>query len=132
MQLSPLQRYNQSLIKLAVLLYQVDGKITLSEQDYLEEVIAGLTWQSPISITAFCNEAIHQAREAVDNDEAIEFIKEMSDDLNFDANHVVEVAMGITGVDGERNAKEAEILHYLTHKALAKELTHQEPVPEAG
>ncbi|MET1218972.1 MAG: TerB family tellurite resistance protein, partial [Glaciecola sp.] len=38
MQLSPLQRFNEALIKLSVLLYQIDGKITLSEQDYLEDV----------------------------------------------------------------------------------------------
>ena len=132
MQLSPLQRYNQSLIKLAVLLYQVDGKITLSEQDYLEGVISKMRWQSPISITAFCNEAIHLAREAVDNDEAVEFVRDMANDLNFDANHVVEVAMGITGIDGERSEREAEVLHYLTHKLLAKELTQQEPVPHAS
>ena len=132
MQLSPLQRYNQALIKLAVLLYQVDGKITLSEQDYLEEVISSMTWQSPISITAFCNEAIHLAREAVDNQETLEFIRDMANDLNFDANQVLEVAMGITGVDGERSEHEAEILHYLTHKLLAKELTQYEPVPQAS
>lgn len=132
MQLSPLQRYNQALIKLAVLLYQVDGKITLSEQDYLEEVITSMTWQSPISITAFCNEAIHLAREAVDNQEILEFIRDMANDLNFDANQVLEVAMGITGVDGERSEHEAEILHYLTHKLLAKELTQYEPVPQAS
>src|SRR6056300_1256349 len=100
MQLSPLQRFNESLIKLCVLLYQIDGKITLSEQDYLEQVIAELSWQSPISIEAFTNDAIHQARVAVDNDEALAFVKAMVDDLNFDAEKVVEVAMGITGIDG--------------------------------
>jgi tellurite resistance protein len=132
MQLSPLQRYNQALIKLAVLLYQVDGKITLSEQDYLDEVLNTLSWQSPISMTAFCNEAIHAAREAVDNREHLDFIRDLADDLNFDANRVVEVAMTITGVDGERSEHETEILHFLTHKVLAKELTAQESVPVAS
>jgi tellurite resistance protein len=132
MQLSPLQRYNQALIKLAVLLYQVDGRITLSEQDYLDEVLSTLSWQSPISMTAFCNEAIHAAREAVDNREHLDFIRDLADDLNFDANRVVEVAMTITGVDGERSEHETEILHFLTHKVLAKELTTQESVPVAS
>ncbi|MEE3222031.1 MAG: TerB family tellurite resistance protein, partial [Pseudomonadota bacterium] len=35
MQLSEQQSFNQALIKLSVLLYQVDGMVTLSEQDYL-------------------------------------------------------------------------------------------------
>ncbi|MCP3428859.1 TerB family tellurite resistance protein [Opacimonas viscosa] len=128
MQLSPLQRFNESLIKLSVLLYQIDGKITLSEQDYLEDVIADLTWQSPISIDAFTNDAIHQARVAVDNDEALAFVKEMVDDLTFDAEKVVEVAMGITGIDGERSEQETDILTVLTHKYLARELTVQHSV----
>ena len=128
MQLSPLQRFNESLIKLSVLLYQIDGKITLSEQDYLEQVIAELVWQSPISLEAFTNDAIHQARVAVDNDEALAFVKAMVDDLNFDAEKVVEVAMGITGIDGERSEQETDILNVLTHKYLARELTIQHSV----
>ena len=128
MQLSPLQRFNESLIKLSVLLYQIDGKITLSEQDYLEQVIAELVWQSPISLEAFTNDAIHQARVAVDNDEALAFVKAMVDDLNFDAEKVVEVAMGITGIDGERSERETDILKVLTHKYLARELTIQHSV----
>lgn len=128
MQLSPLQRFNESLIKLSVLLYQIDGKITLSEQDYLAAVIEKISWQSPISIEAFTNDAIHQARVAVDNDEALAFVKAMVDDLNFDAEKVVEVAMGITGIDGERSEKETDILKVLTHKYLARELTTQSSV----
>ena len=128
MQLSPLQRFNESLIKLSVLLYQIDGKITLSEQDYLEQVIAELSWQSPISIEAFTNDAIHQARVAVDHDESLAFIKAMVDDLNFDAEKVVEVAMGVTGIDGERSVQETDILRVLTHKYLARELTVQHSV----
>ena len=31
--------------------------------------------------------------------------------------------MGITGVDGERSERETDLLHYLTHKLLARELT---------
>ncbi|CAI8206251.1 MAG: Uncharacterised protein [Glaciecola sp. HTCC2999] len=123
MQLSPTQRFNEALIKTAVLLYQVDGMVSLTEQDYLEEVIKGLNWQSPICKEAFLTQAIHEARVAKDTDQAMSFIKELADDLNFDAAKVVEVAMGITGVDGERSERETDLLHYLTHKLLARELT---------
>lgn len=123
MQLSPNQRFNEALIKTAVLLYQVDGMVSLTEQDYLEEVIDGLKWQSPICKDAFLTQAIHEARVAKDTDHVVEFLKAQADDLNFDAAKVVEVAMEITGVDGERSERETELLHYLTHKLLARELT---------
>lgn len=123
MQLSPNQRFNEALIKTAVLLYQVDGLVSLTEQDYLEELINDLKWQSPICKDAFLTQAIHEARVANDAGDALEFLKSQADELNFDAAKVVEVAMGITGVDGERSEHETELLHYLTHKLLARELT---------
>ncbi|MEN8771655.1 MAG: TerB family tellurite resistance protein, partial [Glaciecola sp.] len=116
MQLSPNQRFNEALIKTAVLLYQVDGLVSLTEQDYLEEVIDDLNWQSPICKDAFLTQAIHEARVANDAGDALAFLKYQADELNFDAAKVVEVAMGITGVDGERSEHETELLHYLTHK----------------
>ncbi|MCP4946994.1 MAG: TerB family tellurite resistance protein, partial [Aestuariibacter sp.] len=42
MQLSTQQQYQEALIKMAVLFYQVDGKITLTEQDYLDELLESL------------------------------------------------------------------------------------------
>ena len=59
----------------------------------------------------------------------MEFLKQQADDLKFDAATVVEVTMAITGIDGERSERETELLHYLTHKLLARELTN--PVTEA-
>ena len=56
MQLSEQQSFNQALIKLSVLLYQVDGMVTLSEQDYLSSMVESLDWQSPICREAFLND----------------------------------------------------------------------------
>ena len=58
MQLSEQQSFNQALIKLSVLLYQVDGMVTLSEQDYLNAMVDSLDWQSPICPEAFLNDTI--------------------------------------------------------------------------
>lgn len=129
MQLCPNQRFNEALIKSAVLLYQVDGMVSLTEQDYLEEMIEGLHWQSPICKEAFLTQAIHEARLAKETEQSMEFLKQQADDLKFDAATVVEVTMAITGIDGERSERESELLHYLTHKLLARELTN--PVTEA-
>ncbi|GEA10381.1 TerB family tellurite resistance protein [Alteromonas sp. KUL49] len=131
MELSEQQGFNQALIKLSVLLYQVDGTVSLSEQDYLNDVVDTLDWQSPICPEAFLNDTIYQTRQAIDAGDSANFMRQLKDDLVFDANKTLEVAMGITGIDGERSEKETELLSLLTHKLLAKELVNtgatQEP-----
>lgn len=122
MQLPLQQLFNQSLIKLAVLLYQIDRKVMLTEQDYLDEVLEEMDWQSPISQDAFFNEAIYQARQAIDTGDEMHFVRELQQDLLFDPDRALEVAMAITGVDGERSEEETEVLSLLTHKLLAKGL----------
>lgn len=123
MHLSQEQRFNQALIKLAVLFYQIDRKIMLSEQDYLEELIDTLPWDSPICREAFLNEVIYQIRSGLDAGEAKDILRGLHDDLAYDANMALEVAMAMSGADGERSDEEAELLSLLTHKVLAKELT---------
>ncbi len=132
MELSEQQGFNQALIKLSVLLYQVDGTVSLSEQDYLNDVVDTLDWQSPICPEAFLNDTIYQTRQAIDAGDSANFMRQLKDDLVFDANKTLEVAMGITGIDGERSEKETELLSLLTHKLLAKALVNngaaQEPM----
>ncbi|WP_100655994.1 TerB family tellurite resistance protein [Alteromonas flava] len=125
MQLTEEQGFNEALIKLSVLLYQVDGKVTLSEQDYLDEILATLDWGSTICRQAFLNEAIHQARQAVDNNDCKAFMQSLSEELNQDANKALEVAMELTAIDGERSEQETELLAYLTNRILGKALTAQ-------
>ncbi|CAA0275458.1 conserved hypothetical protein [Alteromonas alvinellae] len=122
MQLSEQQSFNQALIKLSVLLYQVDGMVTLSEQDYLNAMVESLDWQSPICREAFLNDTIYQTRKAIDTGDTITFLRSLKHDLSFDAEKTLEVAMAITGVDGERSEEETELLSLLTHKLLAKAL----------
>ena len=123
MHLSEEQKFNQALIKLAVLFYQVDGKITLTEQDYLDELLESLDWDSPISRDAFMNDVIYHTRTAIDAGEATDVLKSLQPQLVKDANRAVEVATVMTGVDGERSDEETELLSLLTHKLLAKALT---------
>ncbi|QJR79851.1 TerB family tellurite resistance protein [Alteromonas pelagimontana] len=124
MQLSPQQAFNQALIRLSVLLYQVDKKVTLSEQEYLESVLEKLDWQSPICREAFFNDAIYQTRQALDAGQEIDYLRALKGDLLFDADKAMEVAIAITGVDGERSDEETELLSLLTHKLLAKALVN--------
>ncbi|NDV91142.1 TerB family tellurite resistance protein [Alteromonas sp. 345S023] len=122
MHLSEQQSFNQALIKLAVLLYQVDGMVTLSEQDYLNSVVEELDWQSPICPEAFLTDTIYQTRQAIDTGDTLQYMRDLKEDLVFDAEKALEVAMMITGVDGERSEEETELLSVLTHKLLAKAL----------
>lgn len=132
MQYSQQQRFNHAIIQLAVLLYQIDGRVTLTEQDYLDELVESLSWESPISKSAFVNDVIHKTRQATDAGEQLDYVRALQEDLNFNAEKVVEVAMAITGVDGERSESEAEILSLLTHKLLAKSLVASAVEPVAS
>ncbi|GGW74665.1 tellurite resistance TerB family protein [Alteromonas halophila] len=133
MQLSPLQHFNEALIKLAVMLYQVDGTVTLTEQDYLSALVDELDWQSPICPEAFLNQSIYDARRALDLGEQLPYLRELQSALEYDADKALEVAMAITGVDGERSIEETEILSLLTHKLLARALVSQSRTqPPAG
>ncbi len=124
MHLSEEQLFNQALIKLAVLFYQVDRKILLCEQDYLEELVDSLDWESPISREAFVNEVIHQTRTALDTGDAADILRSLQGELSYDANQALEVAIAMSGIDGERSEEETELLSLLTHKVLAKALTN--------
>ncbi|NVK55906.1 MAG: TerB family tellurite resistance protein [Alteromonadaceae bacterium] len=123
MHFSEEQLFNQALIKLAVLFYQVDGKILLCEQDYLEELVESLDWDSPICREAFVNEVIHQTRTALDTGDAAYILRSLQSDLSYDANRALEVAIAMSGIDGERSEEETELLSLLTHKVLARALT---------
>ncbi|MCU7555187.1 TerB family tellurite resistance protein [Alteromonas sp. ASW11-19] len=122
MYVTPQQAFNEALIRMSVLLYQADGMVTLTEQDYLDEFIDSLDWQSPISESAFLNNAIYETRKALDVGDGEKYLKALQQDLLFDADKAMEVAMAITGADGERCDEEAELLTLLTHKLLAKAL----------
>lgn len=119
-QITPAQAFNESLIKLLVLLYQIDGKVTLTEQDYFEEVSATLDWRSGVSISAFINDAIHQARVAIDQKAAREFLFTLGNGLCHNAAQALEYAMDITEVDGKRSEEELELLSLLSNRVLAR------------
>ncbi len=114
------QAYNEAIIKLLVLLYQIDGKVTLSEQDYFDQVQEQLNWRSGVAITAFVSSAIHQARVAIDSDQAREFLFGLANGLSFDSAQALEYAMDITKIDGTRNDDELELLGLLSNRVLAR------------
>ncbi|MFC4701998.1 TerB family tellurite resistance protein [Glaciecola siphonariae] len=116
------QQFNEALVRMMVLFYQIDGKITLTEQDYFEKVTDSLDWRSGVVLPAFINQAIHDAREAISSGQAREFLRKLGNDLNIDAAKSFEVAMDITAADGKRSDEELELLSLLSNRVLAKGL----------
>nr|WP_241664425.1 TerB family tellurite resistance protein [Ningiella ruwaisensis] len=119
---SQTQKFNEALVKMTVLLYQIDGKITLTEQDYFEELTNKLKWTSGTVLPAFLSQAIHEAREAIAQGQEREYLRNLGDDLNIDPARAFEVAMDITAVDGKRSDEELELLSLLSNRVLARGL----------
>ena len=122
LQTTPEQSFNEALIRLSVLLYQIDGKVTLTEQDYFDSVLASLDWRSGIALEAFVADAIHQARVAIDSEQAREFLFSLANGLNVDPARALDVAMEMSEVDGNRSEDELELLSLLSNRVLARGL----------
>ncbi|MGB3726674.1 MAG: TerB family tellurite resistance protein [Glaciecola sp.] len=116
------QAYNEALVQLLVLLYQIDGKVTLTEQDYFDATVEKLNWRSGIALTAFINNAIHEARVAIDTQQTRELLFSLGAALSYDPAQALEAAMDITEVDGNRSDEELELLALLSNRVLARGL----------
>lgn len=116
--ITPEQAFNEDLIRLSVLMYQIDGKVTLTELDYFDSLLDSLNWRSGVSIDAFVNSAIHQGRVAIDSGTAREYLFSLGNGLNVDSARALEIAMDITEADGERCDEELELLSLLSNRVL--------------
>lgn len=116
------QAFNEAIVHLAVLLYQIDGKVTLNEQDYFDELVASLDWRSGVSLQAHINSAIHESRVAIDTHKTRTFLFELGNALNYNPAFALEVAMAITAIDGDRSDKELELVSLLSNRILARGL----------
>ena len=116
------QQFNEALIKLCILLYQSDGKITLSEQDYLDAFSRKVSWQGNEEFEDFQMRAILQVRDVIENNEQRPFVNSLKDALVFDAKKALAVANGMAHIDGDIADEEQEILDYLRNRVLAKQL----------
>jgi tellurite resistance protein len=105
-----------------MLMYRIDGKITLTEQDYYQAIYSNLEWHGEQDLEEFQRQAIHEVRSAVDNDEVKPFILSLKEALSFNAKKAISVAQGISYIDGDLAEEEQEILEYLENRVLAKSL----------
>lgn len=116
------QNFNEAMIRLMVLLYQVNGKVTLTELDFFDETINAFDWQSGISLAAFVSQVIHEVRQAIDQVETIPYLKSLGKALNYDPAKAFDIALQLTALKGQRSEEEKELLSLLSNKVLAKGL----------
>ncbi|MCV2885092.1 TerB family tellurite resistance protein [Aestuariibacter sp. AA17] len=119
------QLFNEALIKLCILMYQIDGKITLAEQDYLDELAGSVEWHGDMDYEDFLSCAIHEIREVIDAQETLNFISSLQDALSYNPNRVLLEAKGIAKADGDIVDEEQDIIDYLTNRVLARALRAQ-------
>lgn len=117
------QQFNEALLKLCMLIYRIDGKITLSEQDYYQALYSNINWQGEEDLEEFQRQSIHEVRNVVDDGEIKSYLLSLKDALSFNAKKAITVAQGISHIDGEIAEEEQEILDYLQNRVLAKALS---------
>lgn len=116
------QEFNEALTKLCILLYQIDGKITLREQEYFRAVHEKFDWHGEVDFEDFQSRAISQVRDVIQSKEEKRFVSSLREALELDAKKALAVAQGISNIDGELADEEMEILDYLQERVLAKAL----------
>ena len=116
------QEFNESLAKLCILLYQIDGKITLREQEYFQAVHEKFDWHGDVDFEDFQSRTISQVRDVIESKEEKQFVSSLREALEVDAKKALAVAQGISNIDGEIADEEMEILDYLQDRVLAKAL----------
>lgn len=116
------QNFNEAVIKMMVLLYQVNGKVTLTELAFFDETIDAFDWRNGISLAAFVNQVIYEVRQAIDRSEATRYLKSLGQALNYDSVKALDLAMKLTALKGQRSDEEKELLDVLSNKILAKGL----------
>ena len=112
------QAFNEALLKLAIMMYRIDGKIRLNEQELVDEIADSLSWDGVNSITAIQSQAMADAREAIRADKTEAYLAGLKDALMFDKQKALDTAKQIMQSDGEEAQKERRLYDYLRQQLL--------------
>jgi hypothetical protein len=116
--MSTQQAFNESVLKLAIMMYRIDGKIRLNEQERVDELADGLVWDGVNSITAIQSQAMADVREAIRADRTEAYLASLKDGLMFDKQKALDIAKQIMQSDGEEALKERRLYDYLRQQLL--------------
>jgi len=112
------QNFNEALLRLAVLMYRIDGKIRLNEQELVDLITDNLDWDGANSISAVQNQAIAEARDAIRADKVEAYLAGLKDALMIDKKKTLDTARQIMQSDGEEATKERRLYDYLRQQLL--------------
>lgn len=112
------QTFNEALLKLAILMYRIDGKIRLNEQELVDGIADSLSWDGINSITAIQSQAMADVRDAIRADKTDAYLAGLKDALMFDKQKALDTAKQIMQSDGEEALKERRLYDYLRQQLL--------------
>ncbi|OES24137.1 hypothetical protein BFV94_4520 [Alteromonas macleodii] len=110
------QAFNEALLKLMLLIYRIDHKITLAEQDKFDEIKRRMDWQSTINIESYITHASGLVSQYVNEKRPLDLLKAIREDLNYDPKLAIGMAQAMMDIDQSRHEDEEEIMSYLTTK----------------
>ena len=112
------QLFNEALLKLAIMMYRIDGKIRLNEQELVDAISDSLDWRGINSITAIQSQAMADVRDAIRSDKTEAYLAGLKDALMFDKQKALDTARQIMQSDGEEALKERRLYDYLRQQLL--------------
>lgn len=112
------QEFNEALLKLAIMMYRIDGKIRLNEQESVDALADGLDWEGVHSITAIQSQAMADVRDAIRADRTEAYLGSLKDALMFDKQKALDTARQIMQSDAEEALKERRLYDYLRQQLL--------------
>ncbi|MDX1537192.1 hypothetical protein [Arsukibacterium sp.] len=113
------QDFNEALLKLAILMYRIDGKIRLNEQELLDEIGDQLDWQGVNSITAVQNQALADVRQAISSNQVEGYLTNLKPALQFNKQQALDTARELMQSDGEEAKQERQLYDQLLHLLMA-------------
>lgn len=112
------QTFNEALLKLAIMMYRIDGKIRLNEQELVDQLSDSLDWTGINSITAIQSQAMADVRDAIRADKTEAYLANLKEALMFDKQKALDTAKQIMQSDGEEALKERRLYDYLRQQLL--------------
>ena len=112
------QRFNEALLKLAILMYRVDGKIRLNEQELVDDIADCLDWSGVNSITAVQSQAMADVRQAISANKVEAYVIGLKNDLMFNKQLALDTAKQIMQSDGEEAIQERRLYDMLRQSVL--------------
>ncbi|MBV2130405.1 hypothetical protein [Arsukibacterium indicum] len=112
------QDFNEALLKLAILMYRVDGKIRLNEQELVDDIADGLDWSGVNSITAVQSQAMADVRQAISSNKVEAYVTGLKSALMFNKQLALDTAKQIMQSDGEEAIQERRLYDLLRQSVL--------------